>query len=269
MQNNIFRFFILGIILLFVTLVLTSCGGGGNPSSPPPTNLDLVLVSGISATVLEYDDKITLQWTKLEDADLYKIYQYKSKTGLATFTTTEIGNTFDSTKIDLANQPQKDIVYYYKVTWMKNGIEYGKGVDLVKGLYSSQTDEFELNDSFSKAQSLTKDTPVQAITFALKDEANEIVIDDDYYKFVNTSIETTTLKVGVTISNESSFKGKLYFHFYNEQGPVGSEQLISNTENRFTYPGEIQPNEVIYFEIKPNSVSGDEKIGSYSITLID
>lgn len=265
MRKGLIRLFLLVISLLSLTL-LTSCGGGGGGGkgpSGPPNNTPPVSdqpsepqvpsewVQGVKATVMEHPKKIMLSWEKRAEENVtYKVYRYESKAADAAFVEFSgiQGNSFDDTT------PIIDTPYYYRVTWVKDGIEYGEEASLVVGLCRVDIDNSEPNDVLVDADKLTAGISLDAYTFAFDDGIGGNTVDTDWYCCENTS-EMDAISITIDLREVT---GDIKINYYDKQGKC--QELYDEI------PLTVLPGDTMYFKIEP--VDGDG-FGKYQITFTD
>lgn len=265
MRKGLIRLFLLVISLLSLTL-LTSCGGGGGGGkgpSGPPNNTPPVSdqpsepqvpsewVQGVKATVMEHPGMIKLTRTPRTEKNVtYKVYRYDSKAADANvvdFPNIQENEYNDTTSV-------VDTPYYYRVTWIKDGNEYGKNAPLVVGLCREDTDPFEPNDYLNQAKELTPEMPVDDIyTFIFDDGVEGSTVDTDWYCCENTS-EDTGMEITINLIGSTDLTIKC---FHDEIEEILNDGIITLN---------IMSNDTKYFCIEPTDGEG---FGKYQITFTD
>jgi len=247
MKKNYLQVLMLVISLMCLTF-LSSCGGGGGRGKTPSSNelpsSNPEWIQGVKATVMEYSGMIKLTWTPRTERNVtYKVYRYESKA-----TDAEMAEFPNIQENEIDDTPEVDIPYYYRVTWVKDTIEYGEDAPLVVGLCRADVDPFEPNDDLTQAQKLTPGMTVDdTYTFIFDDGVSGSTVDRDWYYCENTS--DTAIKITIELI-EAPNDMRI---FCQEQELI--DEILLTVE-----PG------TMYFKIEP--ISG-EGFGKYRITITD
>lgn len=264
---------LLGFYLLFV-LMFPACSRKGlnnedpySPPSPPPDSP--YQIRDLTASIMQYDNKIRLLWFVEPEApgDIYfHVYRSESRTGKNEFIDIVYNNEYEDA-VSPDSIIKSDTPYFYSVTWGKDGKEYGKPDQRVLGLFSSVIDVFEPNDRILDARFLEKEHEAGAYLFSLHDANGEHVIDTDWYVFQREdSSKNEVLEVMVEFPQNSPFIGKAKLWF-SETGSISSEgEELNNEINKCIWNLE-EGMEEIYIKITPEKVDGEEGIGSYKISV--
>lgn len=230
-------------------------------------------VRNISATKLEYDNKIVIYWAEHTEANSYVVYRYDSKEDADPDSLTETTtNVFEDTT---AVQGE---TYFYKVCWKQEGDnrEYGGNVPFVFGIYDENIDYHEPNDGYDDITGQTESTVFNSLqppySYSFSDGTiNGVVSDSDWYKYAGTA---TILTVQVTLPAGTVFKTdelRLVFYYDGEFYPKNSFYSLSRGNNycgfdSYGFPlpsGTVE----VYFKIYTVASSSRNILGEYEVAF--
>ena len=246
-----------------------SCGACKTPSPPSaPSNPVSEQVLDTEASIMSYPDQIALKWSiHPENPTFYRIRRSTTKgdgNGLIIAETTT--NSFNDISSSPNNPPAVDTPYYYRVTWVKSGKEYGLSVQDVCGLYSGAVDTFEPNGEMAKAAILVRGLNYTTNTFAFNQPMGECLTDPDWYLYQRNNNNPETVTVIITLPAGSPFQGKLKMQAFDGNGHLRGGQVLYNVANLCIY--NLQPGDTaLYLKIEPIGVSGNEGIGTYRLEV--
>ncbi|HEX3046142.1 MAG TPA: hypothetical protein VHY08_15410 [Bacillota bacterium] len=244
---------------------------GANQTASQPSAASTPIsdqVLDLKASLLAYSDQVTLTWSvHPEGPDLYKIRRSTSQADLNGQVVGETaGNSFCDTSGVSNYPPTQDTPYYYRVTWVKDGIEYGKEVRRVLGMCSSKVDSFEPNNVSAQAALLIKGLTSTAYTYAFDESLGEGAVDPDWYWYQKSGAAQEALRAEIKYPEGSLFLGKLRFQAFDINGYKREGQLLVNEDNVCICLLE-ESDTGLYLRIEPDGTIGNEGIGAYTITL--
>lgn len=211
----VFSFF---IIIVFSFLIL-SCSLAKPDSPSEPSN---ILVSNVKASRLEFTDKIRITWDNVPTAGLYKVYRYMNPSDTETpLMFTSASNVFDDLKT-MENGASQNIPYYYRVSCIVGSTEQPMSANYTQGIYSSETDPFEPNDSQAEV-AVVGSSQCFASIYSFQ---NGVFKDEDWYKYPYPGSD---IALRITVNIDESLKDKLSLEMNND-GTV-STHILDDTEN--------------------------------------
>jgi hypothetical protein len=245
----------------------------GMASTRAESNIISNHVQNITARLFKSTNSISLTWNvHPEDPDSYRIYRYTSKTPgetpvlLGEVTT----NYFTDGITNPIHLPLADTAYFYRVTWVMDGIDYGEDVPFVFGVFSSRIDNSETGDDKEDAKAISKNTPMlMAYIYSFGDGIGGVEADIDWYKYVKPVGVAEMVCLVVHLPADGSLDGKLKIkkcdgpHCMNDEG----EALYYYAGGQECFLNLSSASDTGYFEIFPTFGSGSSVIKEYSIEL--
>jgi hypothetical protein len=229
-----------------------------------PTNPICEQVQGVTASLLKYSNKIALNWSlHPENPTQYKIYRSELENDFnydLPLQVQETNNTYSD------QTAEAGVLYYYKITWVKDGVEYGKDAVPVYGVRNNEADDiFEPNDNIRNATLLTKQTNgITAYTFAIDNHTGGYKVDTDWYVYQREDINNSEmLPIEIGLVTES-FDGKIKLRFAETPDGEGNTILVGKNPVVCKFPAGF---DLVYFKIEPESINSDLGIAKYTITL--
>jgi|GEM_PF-3683730 len=295
------QFFKISIFLvLLIILLATACdvnnvtdgggssGGGGSSSHDSsednnPGNPEDNAIKNLIVRELENVSEIDIDWQAVTGFDLlndsYKIYRYKPSLDNQSLQLDAVyenikNNFFTDTEALIENP------YFYKVTYIKNGIESSENEDYEFGVFTNIIDEYEDKKSIADIEGddvgtfpVLNDGLKTAVIYSCKNGDDGLIKDTDYYKYKGIVDEVISFKVQLN-ETVTSFdtNGDIRFRYYYKD--INGD-LIEGPEHQYIKgsPGnEIQFDVIgvndVYFKVYIDAdYSNQNIIEKYQVSL--
>jgi fibronectin type 3 domain-containing protein len=260
-----------------IAYTVRSVAGSKESLSAPASNSVAAWVQNINISKLYYADRISLSWDiHPEDPEEFRVYRYESGASIVPQKTyTGILNNFFDDVYDAASNPiVEEDMYYYRVTWVDHGIEYGNDSPLEFGLYSSRIDENEPNETADNAVSLGLNLSASAsIIYSYGTAVGSNDEDIDWYRYSGTAGEAFYVNVDIPADADSKdfTPGELYIRFFYNDAYIGPGQIVNPGSNVFLFDdfqGATGPVDV-FFEIYTSVATIKDVIDQYEISVTD
>lgn len=217
----------------------------------------------IEASKLIYNNKIEISWFQNSQAQSYNLYRYDRQDDLTFSMKMELPSTaynYSDTNVEINK------IYYYRVTWIKEGIEYGLNSNMVIGLYSENIDYYEPNNDYSHLLDQNGfSIPMQEgqYFYSMDEGSGNRAEDIDWYKFINQDFSLVNIHfpqgspfISETIKYKFLYKGKIY----------SGEKRIFSTDVSISLPENIEQDQPVYLMVAPQVDNGN-LIGQYKISF--
>ena len=245
------------------------------------SNATAPIVLNTAAAVLTDTDKIELSWDSHPEAQSYRVYRMAKApdaggvpSQVASIAATS-GNSISwyDVPASAGEEPLSSTIYYYLVTWVRDGTEYGMDDGFYRpGAYSRVgVDRYEPNDDWT---SLSADDSLfyaaqPPIIYEIGDGYGNVVRDADWYRHETPAGQAC--KVLVTLPADTPFQdGELTLRFYSE-GTLFAEQPIyrgSEGTNEFWFsPTVSSGSQAVFFSVRTKLATQRNVIGTYSVKI--
>lgn len=241
------------------------------------------MVLGLRASIFAQSDGIPLTWDEVSGAVSYNVYRSTKSNPTAAelecVCTGIVPTPGEVTWTDVANgeggKPAASTLYYYLVTWVKNGTEFGKADGLFfPGAYYASIDHYEPNEEWAsllgKATSLFFASQAPFI-YEINDGHGNVVQDKDWY--VYNAEPGVQFAVRITLPPDTPFDDdELLFRFYYA-GALQLEQGVKRGAsgiNEYTYapPPGTSSKVPVYFGVRTGLKTNRNVIGSYTVEIV-
>lgn len=249
----------------------------GIPSQGTRSNIISNYVQNITAGLFKSTDSIPLSWDiHPEVPDAYRVYRYTSKDPVQepVFLGEVAINQFTDAAADPETSPAINTAYFYRVTWIKDGIENGENGPYTFGIYSTKIDTNETGDDKEKAKAIAKNAAaLEACIYSFGDGIGGVVADIDWYKYSKPagSGEMVCLIVHLPkdLPNGSSLDGYMKVRKYDGDTCIDDqgEELFYVAGGQECFLNLGSASEAGYFEIFTTFGSGSSVVKEYSVEL--
>ncbi len=240
-----------------------------SPLSEPSDPIS-IYVQRLKASLLEYNDRITISWNKHPEAESYRVYRGLSEVDtpveVAEFSSSDDTVSYSDIKT-ASNNISEEQPYFYRITWEKEGSEYGAYSPMVMGVFTNNIDYDEPdNDDYVTLPDNTY-TPSSAnppLIYSFSDGAGGSEADIDWYRY-HGDPENVTVNIDLTSGDFYDNELKIRFFYNNE---YLAPQDINNGENTYLFDFQGATGTVnLYFKVYPVVSSSRNVIGSYYVEI--
>lgn len=205
----------------------------------------------ITASRLEYNDRIRIFWDAVPGAEAYRLYRAESEDFSTAVTFPCPANQYDDVSSG-AGGPSAGTPYFYKVACVIDDVVYPGSTVTAAGLFRAEIDYFEENDSRLSAEE-TGGVSETACLFSFDDG---ILQDVDWYKYTG---DETSVRITISLEPESLLAGEARLVVEN----TGASLVLAEGDNSLDYTG----GEDLFFRVEfiyfnpPGDILDDYEVG--------
>ena len=267
MKKKIFIISLISMILFSCNQVPNEKPQNSDPGKKATDNPTLPVIENLNSSILQYDKKINLSWTKPDGfTGTYKIYRYTSVLQTLSYVSFDSSiNEYNDTSA-VQNTP-----YFYRVTCVLDGEEGYKNDNPSLGILSLNTNYVDIYEPNDKYELITGNSTVfskDPVIYSISDGNSGVIGDIDWYKYKGID----DLLVNIVVPNNDFNDGDIKVSFYYN-GTYQSEHEIktNGVDNNLSYTSPVNPGTEfeVFFKVWVNTGTVNVTkniIQTYSIT---